>query len=77
MARALSSSAKTTPRYPVLLRRRRSLSQLNSWRQRTNDLLIDPAKLARLTVEQDEQAKKYKKGSRSDSWEYHQYLYGD
>ena len=54
-------------------------TQLESWRQRTNDPLIHPAKLARLTKEQDEQAEKYKKkkGFRGDPWEYHQYLDSD
>jgi N-sulfoglucosamine sulfohydrolase len=56
---------------------KRLLAQLELWRQQTNDPLIDPAKLARLTQEQDKQAEKYKKGSRSGTWQYHQYLYGD
>jgi N-sulfoglucosamine sulfohydrolase len=56
---------------------KRLLAQLQSWRQQTHDPLNDPARLAKLTREQDEQAEKYKKGSRSGAWEYHQYLYDD
>ena len=63
------------PEYAAI--QERLLTQLASWRKRTNDPLTDSAKLARLTQEQDEQAEKYKKGSRSGSWEYHQYLYGN
>jgi N-sulfoglucosamine sulfohydrolase len=55
----------------------RLLAQLESWRRKTDDPLSDPAKLAKLTEEQDKQAEKYKTGSRSGAWEYHQYLYGD
>ena len=54
---------------------KRLLTQLESWRQQTDDPLLDPAKLARLTKEQDEQAEKYKQGSRSRAWAYHRYLY--
>ena len=58
--------------------RKRLLTQLELWRRQTNDPLIDPAKLARLTREQDEQADEYKRGiTRSGAWEYHQYLYED
>jgi hypothetical protein len=60
------------PEYAAI--QQRLLSQLGAWRRRTNDPLIDRAKLDSLTREQDGQAKKYKKGLRSDSWEYHQYL---
>jgi N-sulfoglucosamine sulfohydrolase len=55
----------------------RLITQLDRWRRQTNDPLIDPAKLARLTREQDEQANEYKRESRSGTWKYHQYLYDD
>ena len=58
---------------------KRLVAQLESWRKRTGDPLSVPAKLARLTQEQDEQAEKHKKGksrSQSDPWRYHEYLYG-
>ncbi len=55
---------------------KRLLTQLDLWRRQTGDPLIDPAKLAKLTSEQDQQAEKYKQGSRSGGWKYHQYLYG-
>ena len=65
------------PQYAAI--QQRLQAQLDSWRQRTNDPLTDPAKLARLTKEQDEQAGKYKKEKRfrGGPWKYHQYLDSD
>lgn len=54
-------------------------TQLDSWRQQTNDPLIDPDKLAQLTEEQDEHAQRYRqeKGYRANQWKYHEYLFDE
>lgn len=65
------------PQYAAI--QQRLQAQLESWQQRTNDPLTDPAKLARLTEEQDGLAGRYEteKRFRGGPWEYHQYLDSD
>lgn len=45
--------------------------------EQTGDSLVDSAKLALLTKEQDKQAERHTRRLRSDSWESTQYLFGD
>jgi len=44
-----------------------------AWQHETDDPLVDPQKLARLTQEQDAVAADYRK-NKAYTWRYHQYL---
>jgi len=53
-------------------------TQLEAWQKQTADPLTDPRKLARLTEEEDAQARGYQRHEkfRSSNWKYHEYLFG-
>jgi len=57
--------------YAEVLQRLRAA--LQAWQRETNDPLVDPRKLARLTQEQDAVAADYSK-KKAYTWRYHEYL---